>query len=124
TSGIVLLKNDGLLPITSDSSKKLALIGPWGNATTQMQGNYQGVAPFLISPLQGLTSAGFSQITFSAGTSISSNDTTDFGNALAVAQAADVIVFAGGIDDSIEAEGMDRLDIVWPANQLGLIQAL
>jgi len=38
--------------------------------------------------------------------------------------ADDVIVFAGGIDDSIETEAMDRLDISWPPNQLALIQEL
>jgi len=38
--------------------------------------------------------------------------------------AADVIIFAGGIDNTIEDEGLDRLDISWPANQLALIQQL
>jgi xylan 1,4-beta-xylosidase len=38
--GMTLLKNDGTLPL-SNSGSKLAVIGPWGQATTQMQGNYQ-----------------------------------------------------------------------------------
>ena len=38
--GIVLLKNDGTLPF-SRSVKKIALVGPWANATTQMQSNYE-----------------------------------------------------------------------------------
>jgi len=33
--GIVLLKNDGTLPL-KDDCKSVALVGPWANATTQM----------------------------------------------------------------------------------------
>lgn len=38
--GLVLLKNDGTLPLSATKVKKVALIGPWANATTQMQSNY------------------------------------------------------------------------------------
>jgi beta-D-xylosidase 4 len=40
TEGIVLLKNDGLLPLTLDSSTSIGLFGDWANATTQLLGNY------------------------------------------------------------------------------------
>lgn len=36
--GIVLLKNNNILPLASN--KTVALIGPYANATTQLQGNY------------------------------------------------------------------------------------
>jgi beta-D-xylosidase 4 len=120
--GIVLLKNDGTLPL-SKSIKKLALIGPWAGATTQMQGNYQGTAPFLISPFAAAQTAGFSA-TLTQGTAINSTSTSGFAAAIAAAQAADAIIYAGGIDTSIEAEGMDRDTITWPGNQLDLISQL
>ncbi|KAJ6618253.1 glycoside hydrolase family 3 protein [Mycena sp. CBHHK59/15] len=120
--GVVLLKNDGTLPL-SNSIKKLAFIGPWANATQQMQGNYQGIAPFLISPFEAAQTAGFS-VTLTPGTTISSTSTSGFAAAIAAAQAADAIVYAGGIDDSIEAEAMDRNTIIWPGNQLDLIGQL
>ncbi|KAJ7679948.1 beta-xylosidase [Mycena rosella] len=120
--GIVLLKNDGTLPL-SKSVKKLAFVGPWANATTQMQGNYAGIAPFLISPFAAAQAAGFSA-TLTQGTDIDSTDTSGFAAALAAAQAADAIVYAGGIDVSIEAEEMDRETITWPGNQLDLIAQL
>ncbi|KAJ7729691.1 glycoside hydrolase family 3 protein [Mycena maculata] len=120
--GVVLLKNDGTLPLAK-SVKKLALIGPWANATTQMQGNYFGIAPFLISPFAAAQTAGFSA-TLTEGTAINTTSTSGFAAAIAAAQAADAIIYAGGIDDSIEAEAMDRDTIVWPGNQLALIGEL
>ncbi|KAE9395495.1 beta-xylosidase [Gymnopus androsaceus JB14] len=120
--GITLLKNDGTLPL-SLSITSVALIGPWGNATTQMQSNYNGVAPFLISPLEAFQTAGFN-VTFESGTAIDTTDTSGFSAALAAAKSADLVVYIGGIDDTIEAEGMDRLNITWPGNQLQLIQEL
>jgi xylan 1,4-beta-xylosidase len=42
--GIVLLKNDGTLPLKIGSNMTIALIGDWANATTQMQGK----PPFMI----------------------------------------------------------------------------
>lgn len=43
--GITILKNDGTLPLSITPQTSTALIGDWANATTQMQGNYHGVAP-------------------------------------------------------------------------------
>lgn len=120
--GMTLLKNDGLLPLET-SYGSVAMIGPWANATTQMQGNYQGTAPYLVSPLMA-AEAQWSDVTYALGTAIDSSDTSGFAAALAAAQAADLIIYAGGIDVSIEAEGMDRTSIVWPGNQLDLVQQL
>jgi xylan 1,4-beta-xylosidase len=122
TEGIVLLKNNGVLPL-SPEIKKIAVIGPYSNATTQLQGNYYGVAPYLITLAQGGKNAGL-EITFTNGTGISSTSTAGFAEAVQIAKAADAIVFAGGIDQSIEREAHDRSTIEWPGNQLALIGAL
>lgn len=110
------------LPL-NPSVKKIALIGPYANATTQMQGNYFGIAPFLISPLQGPRDAGY-DVTFVPGTNISGTSTEGFEAALAAARQADVVIYAGGIDLSIEAEARDRTTLTWPGNQLDLIKFL
>ncbi len=48
---MVLLKNlNNALNINQLKNKKIALIGPAGNATSLMQGNYYGKAPYLIDP--------------------------------------------------------------------------
>ncbi|PFH52556.1 glycoside hydrolase family 3 protein [Amanita thiersii Skay4041] len=120
--GIVLLKNDGVLPL-SQRIKRLALIGPWANATTQMQGNYQGIAPFLISPFLGGVNAGY-DVEFALGATISGTSTAGFAEALTTARSADAIIFAGGIDETVEREGLDRVTIDWPSSQLELISRL
>jgi beta-D-xylosidase 4 len=120
--GIVLLKNDGTLPL-SKSIRSIALIGPWANATKQLQGNYFTTPPYLISPLAAAEAAGF-QVNFALGTNISGTSTSDFGAALDAAKKSDAIVYLGGIDNTVEAEGTDRQSIAWPGNQLDLIEEL
>lgn len=44
--------------------------------------------------------------------------------ALAAAEKADVILYFGGIDNSIEREGFDRQIITWPEAQIELIEKL
>ena len=120
--GITLLKNDGTLPL-SKSTKSVALIGPWANATVQMQGDYLAKPPYLLSPLAA-TQASSLKVNYAFGTSITSNGADHFADAFEAAKTSDVIIFAGGIDNTIESESSDRLDITWPGNQLKLIAQL
>ncbi|KAG5950580.1 hypothetical protein E4U53_004816 [Claviceps sorghi] len=120
--GMTLLKNDGTLPISTDL-EKIAVIGPWVNVTKQMQGNYDGTAPFLISPLVAFQKR-WPKLQFAPGTDINSTNTTGFADALDIAKAADLVIFMGGIDATIERESQDRQVITWPGNQLDLISEL
>jgi beta-D-xylosidase 4 len=119
--GIVLLKNDDTLPLKGNSS--IALIGPYANATDQMLGNYFTTPPYTISPLEAFKASGRT-INYALGTGISSKNETFFNEALAAARKSDVIVFAGGIDNTVESEALDRENITWPGNQLDLIDRL
>ncbi|KAH8821295.1 glycoside hydrolase superfamily [Xylogone sp. PMI_703] len=122
--GLTLLKNDGTLPLRHiRSGATIALIGPWANATTQMQGNYQGVAPYLISPLAAFQKH-FENVVYEEGTAIDTTSTDNFAAAIAAAKDADYVFYMGGIDTTIESEGHDRTTIVWPGNQLDLISQL
>ncbi len=54
---LVLLKNDGVLPLAQDSLK-IAVIGPLGDATRVLRGNYSGtISAPPISVVEGLRSA-------------------------------------------------------------------
>ncbi|KAJ0158456.1 putative exo-1,4-beta-xylosidase bxlB [Colletotrichum tanaceti] len=142
--GAVLLKNDGTLPLsaapapapyatttTTTSRKKYALVGPWANATTQMQGNYFGPAPYLISPYQAARDLlGPDVVTYAPGCRINGtaddedNDDTSFRRAVDSARAADIVIFAGGVDNTLEAETRDRRTLAWPDAQLDLLRAV
>ena len=121
--GMTLLKNDGTLPL-SKTIKSIALIGPWANATVQMQSNYFGVPPYLLSPLAAAEAAGFT-VNYAFGTNITSPSTIDTpADALAAANKSEVVIFLGGIDNTVEAEANDRANITWPGTQLDLIAQL
>lgn len=121
--GITLLKNDGLLPLhKSKKYSQVAMIGPYANATTQMQGNYAGTAEFLHSPWEAFQSQW--KVNYALGTSIKSSDTTGFASAISAAKDSDLIFYLGGIDNSIESETLDRTSLSWPGNQLDLISEL
>lgn len=96
---IVLLQNDGALPL--DSSKKVALIGPNANATGTMQGNYKGTAPYLISPLEGLQMVGAS-VTYEQGCDVKCSNDSGFLDAVIAAQEADAVIVIVGLDESQE----------------------
>ncbi|HEX2586292.1 MAG TPA: glycoside hydrolase family 3 C-terminal domain-containing protein, partial [Steroidobacteraceae bacterium] len=65
---LVLLKNDGTLPLKK-AVKKIALVGPLGDQKPYMYGNYNGTPTHSVSVLEGLkTEFPQAQITFVAGT--------------------------------------------------------
>ena len=119
--GLVLLKNDGTLPLSQDT-RSVALIGPYANATDQLLGNYAPNPRHIVSLREAFGNNSFST-NYAFGTGISSmNDS--FAQALSAARNSDVIVFAGGIDNTVESEAMDREEISWPGQQLSLINQL
>jgi len=123
--GMTLLKNDGLLPLNdANTAINVAVIGPFANATDQMQGTYAGPPKDLISPLYAFNHYDIWNVTYVNGTDIDTNDTSSFAAAIAAAGEADVVLYLGGIDTSLERETLDRTSIAWPGNQLDLITQL
>lgn len=127
TEGMTLLKNDGILPLhlSKDHNTTIALIGSWANATTQMQGNYYGVAPFLHSPLYAAQQLPGVNVLYSPGVGGQGDPTTDsWTSALTVGALSDIIIVADGISTADESEGMDRYTIDWTAAQIDLLEEL
>ncbi|KAK5957273.1 hypothetical protein OHC33_001645 [Knufia fluminis] len=116
--GIVLLKNDGTLPLSLPSGRNttFAFIGNWANATEEMQGNYAGVAPYLNSPLQAAQKiAGIDTIYGGGG----GDPTTDgWDDAYDAAAAADIVIYADGASGD---ESGDRNTIHWTGGKIDLV---
>ncbi|MDP9039421.1 MAG: glycoside hydrolase family 3 C-terminal domain-containing protein [Acidobacteriota bacterium] len=66
--GIVLLKNDGVLPLKS-GVKTVAVVGPNAAAIEALEGNYTGVPSKPVTPLDGLEAAlrGRAKVVFAQG---------------------------------------------------------
>lgn len=119
--GIVLLKNNNnTLPLAASNVHTVAVVGPNGNATTVMQGNYQGVAPYLISPTAGISK--YATATYTKGCDINSKDTSGIPAAVSAAAHADAVVVVVGLDQTQEAEGRDRTDLSLPGQQNALVE--
>ncbi|KAJ9686929.1 hypothetical protein PVL29_015683 [Vitis rotundifolia] len=118
--GIVLPKNSkGSLPLSPTAIKTLAVIGPNANVTKTMIGNYEGTPCKYTTPLQGLTA--LVATTYLPVCSNVACGTAQIDEAKKIAAAADATVLLVGIDQSIEAEGCDRVNIQLPGQQPLLI---
>jgi beta-glucosidase len=118
---IVLLKNKNLLPLDRAKIKHIAVIGPNAGATNMLYGNYSGKASQTVTILEGIKQAAGAgtAVTYDAGCPLAlrkdgANKLTPEKIAALVATAsdADVIIFVGGLDATLEKEeGNPRQDI-------------
>ena len=133
---IVLLKNDGTLPVKKESLKKVAIIGPNDNNPTVQLGNYNGFPDRIITPLDGFKDELGDQVEIYTDTVIGYYGPTpsSFAPTLEKVKDADLIIYAGGISPRLEGEEMrvnapgfwggDRTSIVLPQIQTDLLKAL
>ena len=148
---IVLLKNEGNLPISKEV-KKIAVIGQNAVLTTAAGGIGAGVKTlYEISPLEGIrkraAEAGV-EVAYAPGyknykmrmgwgrpsagpvnplVANSIDEPADpalLAEAVALAKDADMVIFFGGTNKSIETEGSDRKNIDLPCGQNEVIKAL
>ena len=126
---LVLLKNEGnILPLDKNSITNIALIGPSANVC-QLDGTGSSyVTPFYtVTPKQGIENkVGVSKVHYTKGCDINSTDISDLQNALNLASNSDVVIYVGGLDNTQEGEGLDRVggSVVLPGKQIEVINAL
>ncbi|MEV5069693.1 glycoside hydrolase family 3 C-terminal domain-containing protein [Microbacterium sp. LMI12-1-1.1] len=125
---IVLLKNDGILPLAKDA--RLAVIGEFA-----AKPRYQGAGSSMINPtrldtaLDEIRALAAGEVAYAQGFSnaldVSDDETAALrAEAVAAASAADVAVVFLGLPARLESEGYDRDDIDLPAAQLALLDAV
>lgn len=119
--GIVLLKNDGSLPLAAKNISSLAVIGPNANVTNTMIGNYAGIPCKYTTPFQGLSA--YTQTLYAPGcanVACIANDSL-IAEAVQTASSADATVLIVGGDLSLEAESLDRTSLLLPGQQQQLV---
>ncbi|KIW84728.1 hypothetical protein Z517_00116 [Fonsecaea pedrosoi CBS 271.37] len=122
--GIVLLKNDGTLPLSLPTNRNttITLFGEWANVTTQLQGNYFGQARFLHAPLYALQQLPHVNVKYSSTLNNINFPTTDnWDDLMSAAEEGDIVIIADGINDDDESESLDRYDISWAPGRVDLI---
>ncbi|XP_060667454.1 probable beta-D-xylosidase 2 isoform X2 [Ziziphus jujuba] len=119
--GIVLLKNHGpSLPLSTRRYRSVAVIGPNSNVTVTMIGNYAGIACGYTTPLQGI--ARYASTIHQPGCAdVACTGDQLFGAAIDAASRADATVLFMGLDQSIEAETIDRGGLLLPGRQQELV---
>ncbi|KAK7379037.1 hypothetical protein VNO80_04489 [Phaseolus coccineus] len=119
--GIVLLKNTGpVLPLSQQPHHTVAVIGPNSKANVTMIGNYAGIACEYTSPLQGI--GRYARTVHQLGCeNVACKNDNLFGSAINAARQADATVLVMGLDQSIEAETVDRTHLLLPGRQQDLV---
>jgi beta-glucosidase len=114
--GTVLLKNNGILPLSTSSLTSIAVLGVDGGAGVQSVGGGSATATSsgTVWPLTGIQNR-----VAGTGVTVNYNDGTNITNAVALARTSSVaIVFAS---NNYGNEGTDQTTIDLPGNQNDLI---
>ncbi len=111
---LVLLKNNGVLPLNKTKLKNVAVIGPNADSIVALNGNYHGTANEYITVLEGIREAlpGV-RVNYTMGSHLYKKKIEPLGfeyNGLAeakiLASHADAVVLVVGLDETIEGEEM------------------
>ncbi len=139
---MVLLKNDGYLPLDPEAFHKIAVIGPNAMSQVALEGNYNGMASEYITIADGVRRTFTnSSVRAAKGSNIwvdNRNDCTGFTNmiseGIAYAKNADITVLCLGLDCHIEGEeirvkndyfeGGDKKRLQLPKTQMDLAEAV
>ena len=138
---MVLLKNDGMLPLKKESIKSIAVIGPNSDSIDALRGNYYGTSAAPKTFLEGIreeVADSDIRVYYAEGSSLS-NDRIQplafaedgIAEALILAEMSDAVVLCVGLDATLEGEqgdtgnafdSGDKRDLLLPEGQRVLIE--
>lgn len=139
---VVLLRNNGILPLDAKMCSTVGVIGPNANSRRALIGNYYGTSSRYITPLEGIQDilAQKARVLYSIGCELSADRTEPLANAndriseaLAVAEHSDVVILFLGLDETLEGEELlddanygsgDKKDLLLPAVQRKLLESV
>ncbi len=140
--GVVLLKNNGILPLKKEQLKSIGVVGPNANSRAALVGNYHGTSSRYITVLEGIQDAVGDDVRvyYSEGCHLFRDKTESLGRrhdrvteAVSVAQNSDVVILCVGLDETLEGEegdtgnsyaSGDKVDLLLPQTQRELVEAV
>lgn len=137
---MVLLHNNGILPLDANRYRTIGVIGPNANSRAALEGNYCGTADRYVTFLEGIQDAFAGDVLYAEGCHLYKDRTSNLARAndrLAeaetVAEQSDLVILCLGLDASIEGEegdagnefsSGDKSDLRLPAPQRLLISKI
>ena len=137
---IVLLKNNGILPLDEGKLKTIAVIGPNADSRAALEGNYNGRADRYVTFLDGIRERFSGRVIFAEGchlykdkVSVLAQPGDRYAEAIAAAECADTVILCVGLDATIEGEegdtgnefsSGDKNDLRLPPPQRELVQKI
>ena len=139
---MVLLKNDGILPLDKTALKTVAVIGPNGDSEEILKGNYNGTATEKYTILEGIRAVlgKETRIFCSEGSHLYRDNVENLAEAddrlkeaVSMAVRSDVVFLCLGLNGTLEGEegdannsyaGADKADLNLPESQMRLLKAV
>ena len=139
---VVLLKNNGILPLRTDAGQTIGVIGPNANSRSALIGNYHGTSSRYITILEGIQDkvAHNGRVLYSEGAHLYKDRVENLAwkndrisEAVIVAKHSDIVVLCVGLDETLEGEegdtgnsyaSGDKIDLQLPQSQRDLMDAV
>lgn len=127
---VVLLKNDGILPLDKTKIKTIGVIGPNANDRMALIGNYHGTASRYITVLEGIQDyvGDDVRVLYAEGCHLYKDRVEGLGlpgdrlsEAETVAEHSDVVVLVTGLNENLEGEEMDQSNSVGSGDKANLL---
>lgn len=118
---MVLLKNDGILPLKEDY-KSIAVLGPFADRC--WMGIYSGFPKSKVTPLEGIKAATNAKVVYHEGCDITNmhDDKKKLRKAVQAAMNSELAIIVVGNDESTSTENVDRHSLNLPGLQQRLIE--
>lgn len=139
---VVLLKNDGILPLDIQDAKTIAVIGPNANSREALIGNYHGTSSRYITVLEGIQDkVGHNgRVLYAEGSHLFKDRVEELAwkndriaEAVVAARHSDVVILCVGLNETLEGEegdtgnsyaSGDKEDLNLPQCQIDLMEAV
>ena len=139
---VVLLKNDGVLPLKVSAGRTIGVIGPNANSREALVGNYHGTASRYVTILEGIQDkvGPNGRVLYSEGSHLFKDRVEELAwkndriaEAVVVAKHSDVVILCVGLNETLEGEegdtgnsyaAGDKPDLGLPQCQIDLMEAV